>query len=115
LLFFCYSFVTFQYVLYLGKALVLFLNLEWLVFVTLENVLVCFIFVTKFISLCYLFYYVLYNVLHYESEDAIFSYFPIFASHFVTFRHFLFLTELVINLVPLIFFGNLCIVSYFTY
>jgi hypothetical protein len=74
-----------------------------------------FISVTEFISLYYLFYYVLYNVPHYDPEDAIFSYFPIFASHFVTFRHFLFLTELVINLVPLIVFGNLCIDSYFTY
>jgi hypothetical protein len=71
--------------------------------------------VAEFISLCYLFYYVLYNVPHYDLENAIFSHFPIFASHSVTFRHFLFSTELVINLVPLIFFGNLCIVSYFSY
>jgi hypothetical protein len=55
---------------------------------------VCFISVTEFISLCYLFYYVLYNVPHYDPENAIFSHFPIFASHSITFHHFLFSTEL---------------------
>ena len=87
----------------------------WLVFVTLDNNLLRFISVLEFISSCYLFYYVLKNVPHYDLEDTIFSYFPIFASYFVTFCHVLFLKELLINLVPLIFFGNLCIDSYFTY
>jgi hypothetical protein len=111
LLLFCYFSV---HSIFRQRSLI-FLNLEWLVLVTLENVLVHFISIKEFISLCYIFYYVLYNVPHYDPEDAIFSYFPIFASHFVIFRYFLFLTELVINLVPLISFGNLCIVSYFTY